>query len=174
MNLEGELVVHLPWNGHRVQQVTVQSSRPFAAMRLLAGMRPREIVATVPLLFSICGGAQRAAAAGALAAAGAPAVSSSGAGGELDVILETVQECFWRLLIDWPEAMGREPLAPPVAAVRRRIAAMPRGPDGTLSAEHAPAMYELGAELDPDSPPRRPEGSLHDTWENVPMILHRA
>jgi len=36
------------------------------------------------------------------------------------------------------------------------------------------AMYELGAELDPDNPPRRPEGSLHDTWESVPMILRKA
>ena len=36
------------------------------------------------------------------------------------------------------------------------------------------AMYELGAELDPDNPPRRPEGSLHDTWDSVPMILRKA
>lgn len=36
------------------------------------------------------------------------------------------------------------------------------------------AMYELGAKLDPDNPPRRPEGSLHDTWESVPMILRAA
>ncbi|WP_417210531.1 cytochrome P450 [Antarctobacter sp.] len=36
------------------------------------------------------------------------------------------------------------------------------------------AMYELGAELDPDNPPQRPEGSLHDTWDSVPVILKNA
>jgi cytochrome P450 len=33
------------------------------------------------------------------------------------------------------------------------------------------ALYGLGAELDPDNPPKRPEDSLHDTYESVPMIL---
>lgn len=35
------------------------------------------------------------------------------------------------------------------------------------------ALYGLGAELDPDNPPRRPENSLHDTYESVPIILRR-
>lgn len=33
------------------------------------------------------------------------------------------------------------------------------------------ALYGLGAELDPDNPPKRPEDSLHDTYESVPMVL---
>ena len=33
------------------------------------------------------------------------------------------------------------------------------------------ALYKLGAELDPDNPPKRPEDSLHDTYDSVPMIL---
>jgi cytochrome P450 len=33
------------------------------------------------------------------------------------------------------------------------------------------ALYGLGAELDPDNPPKRPSDSLHDTYESVPMIL---
>lgn len=36
------------------------------------------------------------------------------------------------------------------------------------------ALYDLGAELDPANPPRRPAGSLHDSYESVPMILRRA
>ena len=101
----------------------------------------------MPLLFSICAGAQRAAAAGALAAAGVPGVSCSVAGNELGVILETVQEYFWRLLIDWPEAMGREALAQPVAAVRRQIAAMPAGRRRRARGQNATATGELGAAL---------------------------
>jgi hypothetical protein len=33
------------------------------------------------------------------------------------------------------------------------------------------AMYELGAELDPANPPKRPHESLHDNYESVPVIL---
>jgi cytochrome P450 len=33
------------------------------------------------------------------------------------------------------------------------------------------ALYKLGAGLDPDNSPKRPEESLHDTYESVPMIL---
>ena len=33
------------------------------------------------------------------------------------------------------------------------------------------ALYALGAELDPDNPPRSPHDSLHDHYDSVPMIL---
>jgi cytochrome P450 len=33
------------------------------------------------------------------------------------------------------------------------------------------ALYSLGAELDPDNPPRRPDDTLHDTYSSVPMLL---
>jgi uptake hydrogenase large subunit len=145
MTLEGELVVHLPWNGHHVQRVRLHSSRPIAASRALAGKPPDEVVATVPLLFSICGGAQRAAASGALAAAAGG--RCSGTSDELRVILETVQEYFWRLLIDWPKAMGRERLAGPVAAVRQQIAATARAANGSPEWEPATATGELGATI---------------------------
>ncbi len=36
------------------------------------------------------------------------------------------------------------------------------------------ALYELGGELDPEAPPQRPHGSLHDTWESMPMILRKV
>lgn len=147
MTLEGELVVHLSWNGHHVQQVTLRSSRPFAAARVLENKRPDEVVATVPLLFSICGGAHRAAAASALTAAGAPDLSSRAAGDAQSVILETVQEYFWRLLIDWPEAMSRQILAAPVAAARRCVASMAAKANAVPSSDNATAMRELGTAL---------------------------
>ncbi len=146
MPLEGEFVVRLHCSGNRVQQVTLHSSRPYAAAGMLAGKQAREVVATMPLLFSICGRSQRAAAASALAAAGAPDESCSAARDEVGVILETVQEYFWRLLIDWPAAMGKQPLLSPVAVARREIAAAPRGPDGVLTWGDA-AVRELGESL---------------------------
>jgi len=33
------------------------------------------------------------------------------------------------------------------------------------------ALYSRGAELDPANPPKRPQDSLHDTYESVPIVL---
>lgn len=35
------------------------------------------------------------------------------------------------------------------------------------------ALYELGAELDPDNPPARPHNTMHDHFETMPMVLRR-
>jgi len=144
---EGELTVRLAWDGRRVRQVTVRSTRPFAATRLLTGKAAAEAAATVPLLFSICGGAQGAAAAGALDAAGAVGIKAEGAARDTRLLLESLQEGFWHLLIDWPNAIGGAPVTTPVAAARHRIAASARGPDGAVRWGDAAAMRELGAGL---------------------------
>ena len=34
-------------------------------------------------------------------------------------------------------------------------------------------IYDLGGELDPDNPPKRPPDTLHDHFETMPMILHK-
>lgn len=36
------------------------------------------------------------------------------------------------------------------------------------------ALYDLGCDLDPDRPPRRLEGSMHDSYESVPVILRNV
>ncbi len=148
MPIEGELTVRLAWDGRRVTAVGIKSSRPFAAARILTGRIPADAAATVPMLFAICGGAQGAAAAGALSAAGATDVAAEPARHAHGVALETIQEYCWRILIDWPQAMGFAANATPVAAVRHAIAAAARNADGRSSAlGNVPAMRELGAQL---------------------------
>jgi len=142
MPLEGELLVRVAWDGSRVRQVSVNATRPFAAAGLFAGKSPAWVVATVPMLFSICSGAQGAAAASAAAAA-AGAEDALLPVRELDVIVETIREHFWRLLIDWPQSMGREADLTPMACVRR-LAAAPRE---ALVSTAAPARRELVAAL---------------------------
>ena len=71
MALEGELIVRLDCREQRVRHVTVHSTRPMVAARLLGGKSAVDAVAMVPKLYSVCAGAQGAAAAAALAAAGA-------------------------------------------------------------------------------------------------------
>ena len=147
MTIEGELTVRIEWDGTRVTGVDVRSSRPFAATRILEGRTPAAAAAIVPKLFATCGGAQGAAAAGALAAAGAVGMAADPVRNGHGVALEAAQEYFWRLLIDWPQVMGEEPVTAPVARARHRIAASARMADGRSALGDPAAMRALGSEL---------------------------
>ncbi|MBK9703369.1 MAG: nickel-dependent hydrogenase large subunit [Betaproteobacteria bacterium] len=129
MSLPGELTVRLAWDGRRVVRVDVESTRPLIAGRLVAGKPAAEAALMLPRLYSICGHAQNAAARSALdAAAGLAPAPEALAARATAVVLETIQEYLWRLLIDWPRAMARSPVVAAVAAVRQRIApALQRG-----------------------------------------------
>ena len=120
VTIEGELTVRLDWDGRRVRKATVRSTRPFAAARVLVGRTPAEAARMVPRLFSICAHAQGAAAAGAVeAATGRTPAAATLAAREAAVVLETIQEYLWRILVDWPRAMGHDAQIEPVAAARR-------------------------------------------------------
>ena len=147
MALEGELIVRLACDARRVRQVTVRSSRPMIAARVLTGKTAVDAAGVVPRLFSICGGAQGTAAAAALAAAGATGREFDFGSREREVMLEALQDTFWHLLIDWPNTMGTAPCATPVAAARFQIASSMRATDGTPRLNDAAAMRELGASL---------------------------
>jgi len=123
VTIEGELSIRLAWDGERVGDVAVRSTRPFMASRLFAGRTPAEATTMAPLIYSVCAHAQGVAAAGALEAAtgGAPAAATVTARRQ-EVILETVQEYLWRILIDWPLAMEHSGDVQPVASARRLIA----------------------------------------------------
>ena len=144
MSLEGELVVRVAWDGHRVRDARITSTRPLPANRVLEGRTPAEVAATVPLLFSVCACAQRAAAVHALAAAGA---SVDAPGVPLDVVLEAVQEYFWRLLIDWPQTMQHPIDAASVADVRRQIASRIGKWDERSAREGTAALRDLAETL---------------------------
>jgi len=122
MAIEGELDVRLAWDGRSVRGVSIASSRPFAAARVLAGMAAADASATVARLYSICGCAQETASARALDAAAGVDPAPANEAGAVPVALEAIQEYLWRVLIDWPQAMGRDANVPPVADARRRIA----------------------------------------------------
>jgi hypothetical protein len=144
MTIEGDLVVRLDCDRGAVRRVTVRSTRPFAASRVLRGRTPDDAVATVPRLFSVCGRAQETAAAGALAAArGEEEAPQVQARRERDVLLETIEEYLRRVLVDWPEAMGQPAATAPVAAARRAVAAA-RSDDCDRSAL-AHALGEIAA-----------------------------
>ena len=145
--IEGELIVRLDCREQRVQQVTVRSTRPMVAARLLGGKRAGDAAAMVPKLFSVCAGAQGAGAAAALTAAGATECEADLPVREREVMLESLQDAFWHLLIDWPNAMGSAPCPTPVASARFAIAASTRTADGTPRLNDARTRRELGMRL---------------------------
>ena len=106
MTVEGELFVRLAWTGARVEGVRIRSTRRDAASRVLKGRLPADALAWIPRVFSICSRAQEAAARHALANAGADIAPAP----DTDAVRrEIVDEGFFRLLIDWPRAVGVEP-----------------------------------------------------------------
>ncbi len=147
MNLEGELVVTLAWDGQRVRRTGIRSTRPHVAARVLAGRSAADAAATVPLLFSVCGGAQRAAAACALAGAGAAGFAAGSPSRAAGVLVEALQEGFWHLLIGWPNAVGGDPDVTAVAVARHLIATSIVAADGTDLLPDAAAMRVLAAAL---------------------------
>ncbi|MCC7327667.1 MAG: nickel-dependent hydrogenase large subunit [Burkholderiales bacterium] len=147
MNLEGELVVTLARDAQAVRNVDVRLSRPRVASRILSGRTAADAATTIPLLYSVCGGAQGAAAACALAAAGAAGFVAESPSRTAGVIVEALQENFWHLLIGWPNAMSAEPQVTAVTAVRYLIATSTRASDGSDLLGDAKAMRELAARL---------------------------
>ena len=145
MSIEGEIGVTLHWDGSRVRHLTLASTRPLAAARVLLGRSPGDAAALVPRLYALCGHAQGAACAAALRAAGAgddgvPAVAG------WTVALEALQETLWRLLVDAPRWLSLPPqlalAAPARAAVAQAVAALQAQP-----AQPRPALVDAAAVL---------------------------
>jgi hypothetical protein len=75
------------------------------AAALLKGKTPAQVLQLVPLLFSVCGHAQGAAAQAALQAAQQTGLQD-GARLEHKICCEVAQEHLWRMLLDWPKLLG--------------------------------------------------------------------
>ena len=106
MNLEGRIDITFQPRADAPASVSIQSTRPQLAQKLLAGRTPEEAAHLVGLIFSLCGKAQRVAAEAACAAAQGVLADESGKDRETAVLLELAQEHAWRLLLNWPEQAG--------------------------------------------------------------------
>lgn len=102
----GKLTLGVIWDGESVTATDIISTRPMAA-QVLKGKTPTQVVQVVPLLFSVCGRAQGAAAVAALQAAQQTGKPASGALARM-IACEAMQEHLWRLLLNWPELLGLE------------------------------------------------------------------
>jgi hypothetical protein len=75
------------------------------AAQILKDKSPAQVLQIVPMLFSVCGRAQGAAASAALQAAqlGSAAVSATV---QRMIVCEAMQEHLWRVMLDWPKLLG--------------------------------------------------------------------
>lgn len=100
----GKLTLGVIWDGDTVSATDIRSTRPMAA-QILKGKTPAQVLQIVPLLFSVCGRAQGAAASAALQAAQKLGAAASATVEHL-IVCEAMQEHLWRLMLDWPKLMG--------------------------------------------------------------------
>ena len=105
MTSTGLLTVRAQLQGAHLVAIDVELRRP-AVTRLFIDQVPEAVVKTVPYLYTLCAHAQRAAAQAALAAAqGEPRRPVDDA----ELWIEVLHENLWRLLLDWPLALGIAP-----------------------------------------------------------------
>jgi hypothetical protein len=146
MSIEGELTIRLRFDGAHVREVAIDLTRPHVADRLLAGRPVDEAVALVPRLFSICGRAQGIAAQLAVEAARGGDGEPDAAARTRAIEAEIAQEYLWRALIDWPQAVDREPNTAALAAVRGALA--DGGAASTRTVRDAIETQVLGGDAD--------------------------
>lgn len=100
----GKLTLGVIWDGSSVRSTQIRSTRPMAA-QILKGKSTAQVLQIVPLLFSVCGRAQGAAASAALHAAQHGKAATS-ADTERLIASEAIQEHLWRVMLDWPKLLG--------------------------------------------------------------------
>jgi len=123
----GRVQVRLRMQQGVVVAADVSCERPDVAAAL-RGRTADEAVTLVPLIYSLCGQAQGIAARLALAAARGAATARHV---DARVAAEALREHAWKLLVDWPKALG---LAPDEALFVRVAKAAP-GAGSALAAE---------------------------------------
>lgn len=98
----GSLLISAHFAERRIERIAVHLQRPPVA-RVFVGQLPEAVCKMIPYFYALCAEAQRAAAEGALVAAGALAPRAVD---DRALWLECLHEHLWRLLIDWPQALG--------------------------------------------------------------------
>lgn len=101
----GLLTVKARFKERGLHDIRVDLKRP-SVTRLFIGQLPDVVTKTVPYLFTLCSHAQRVAAEAAVTAAQGEAPRALDSA---ELWLEVLHENFWRLLLDWPPALGLRP-----------------------------------------------------------------
>jgi uptake hydrogenase large subunit len=114
MSSSGLLTIRARHLAGALSDIAVELKRP-PVTRLFLNQNPDAVVKMVPYIYTLCAHAQRAAARAALAAADGLATPPVDAP---ELWLELLHENLWRLLLDWPPALGLPPAKEAFAAWR--------------------------------------------------------
>jgi hypothetical protein len=105
MTSAGQLVVRATYDQGALRDIAVDLRRP-SVTRLFIGQLPDVVIKTVPYLFTLCAHAQRVAAQAAVNVALGETPRTPD---HAELWIEVLHENLWRLLLDWPIALGLPP-----------------------------------------------------------------
>ncbi len=106
---EGRLTIDLTRDAGRLP-ARIASTRSTGIGRIFAGRDPREVLAIVPHIFTLCGVAHTVAAVEAYEEAHGVAVPPATRNARhTAVAFETAREHLLRMMLDWPQFLGEEP-----------------------------------------------------------------
>jgi uptake hydrogenase large subunit len=101
----GQLAIRADWRESGLRHLEVSLQRP-PVTQMFVGRAPAEVIQSIPLIYTLCAEAQHLAGQGALAAAMGEAFEPPASAG---LWIELLHESLWRLLLDWPVALGFAP-----------------------------------------------------------------
>jgi hypothetical protein len=149
------LALHARHDGERFTAVAATSGRRVTLAAGFAGQPVERVLALLPMIYSLCGGAQGIAAARAVETAlGRPADPATEATRALALAGEALRELWTPVFLDWPAVLGGAPASAAARALRGlltpRWAESPRAEvEGVVAAAaaFAPALGapDLGA-----------------------------
>ncbi|MCB1736077.1 MAG: nickel-dependent hydrogenase large subunit [Gammaproteobacteria bacterium] len=117
-NPAGEVLIRIDPAQPLERRFTVRSLRPVTAAKVFVGRSLADTVDALPRLYNVCGGAQAVATLSACEMAGDLTPDPrTVAARSLLLRVEAIREHIWRILIDWPNALGLPSDPAPVATV---------------------------------------------------------
>lgn len=132
-NPAGEVLIRIQRSASAARRFSVRSIRPTHAARVFEGRSLADTVDALPRLYNICGGVQAVAALDACeAAAGISAADGVQRARRMLLRVEAIREHLWRLLIDWPQALGLPANPAPVAMAMQADAKLRAAITGAL------------------------------------------
>jgi coenzyme F420-reducing hydrogenase alpha subunit len=125
MPIEGELVVRIESRNGRVTRARARAERPRVASRLFPGRPANEAALLARTLFAVCGRSQAIAARSAVEAIRGESIDAvEHVTRERAIAAETLQEHAWKIFVDTPRLLGREPAIDILAQERRAATAL--------------------------------------------------
>ncbi|MGB0683819.1 MAG: nickel-dependent hydrogenase large subunit [Magnetovibrionaceae bacterium] len=120
---EGRLNIDLTVKGGRVSDVSLNSSRPLAATKVLQGKSAAQALDMLGMMYNLCGIAQTVAGLEAIEQAlGLRVADAQKAARSVMIQAESLEQISWRVFMDWPPLAGDTPSTQHLLPLREQVA----------------------------------------------------